>query len=79
MSVSKYLKGLGFRGFKSGCGGCGGGGKTTYEKWVFGRLLRVKSSDWTDWTKTSFNYKLMNKKFRTKEEFDEWYRSITKK
>lgn len=76
MRIDTYLKGLGFKGYKKGCSSCGNGGKTTFEKWKFNRLMRVKSSNWSDWSKTEFNYKLTNKKFANKQEFEEWYNDL---
>lgn len=77
MSVSDYLKSKGFKGFKSGCSGCVfKKKKLTFEKWVFNRLLRVSSPDWNSWEKTTFNYKLTNKKFSNEAEFEKWYNGL---
>lgn len=77
MRIDTLLKSLGFKGYKKNCSTCsGGGGKTTFEKWKFNRLIRVKSSNWSSWEKTTFNYKLTNKKFANKQEFEMWYNSL---
>ena len=70
--MENYLKNIGFK--KTGSGCCGS--SATMEKWVYGRLMRVTSGDWSKWSASMFQYVDKNLRFQNKTEFENWYNEL---